>query len=373
MPSISEDIDKIGDTLSTLETKKTAKFSEYIGKILSVTSELDKSWCHSWLGYHSCVYYKDFQSPPAGAIFSSEWGFQSLYSIPGTTGEWEIYKYDFVIQYIFKKAGNPDTTKIDEISSEIKIKFEELQDKTISCISLFLSKNKDDFVGQKLNKIKELTCFNKEEIVQTLMPKGQLMSRDARAVTAGIQCPPHLALQAYAVASVGPFNNITELKSIIKTLSDHIKRSEVMVQAGSITGKRVFIGHGRSRQWKELKDFIQDRLQLPWDEFNRIPIAGISNIARLSDMLNNAAVAFLVLTAEDEQVDGTQNPRLNVVHEAGLFQGKLGFEKAIILLEDGCEEFSNINGLGQIRYPANRIEVVFEQVRMILEREGLIR
>lgn len=33
-----------------------------------------------------------------------------------------------------------------------------------------------------------------------------------------------------------------------------------------------------------------------------------------------------------------------------LFQGKLGFTKAIILLGNGCEEFSNIQGFGQIRF-----------------------
>ena len=51
-------------------------------------------------------------------------------------------------------------------------------------------------------------------------------------------------------------------------------------------------------------------------------------------------MAFLVLTAEDEQTDGTLHARENVIHEAGLFQGRLGFEKAIILLEEGCQEFS---------------------------------
>jgi predicted nucleotide-binding protein len=40
---------------------------------------------------------------------------------------------------------------------------------------------------------------------------------------------------------------------------------------------------------------------------------------------------------------------MNVVHEAGLFQGRLGFTRAIIMLEEGCEEFSNIEGLGQLR------------------------
>jgi predicted nucleotide-binding protein len=78
------------------------------------------------------------------------------------------------------------------------------------------------------------------------------------------------------------------------------------------------------------------------------------------------------LTAEDEQADGTLHARLNVVHEAGLFQGRLGFRKAIILLEDTCEEFSNVRGLGQIRFPVGNISAKFEKVRAVLEREGIV-
>jgi predicted nucleotide-binding protein len=124
--------------------------------------------------------------------------------------------------------------------------------------------------------------------------------------------------------------------------------------------------------WKELKDFVKDRLQLPWDEFNRVPVAGITNIERLSQMLDEAAIAFLVMTAEDEQKDGKIQARMNVIHEAGLFQGRLGFSKAIIVLEEGCEEFTNIQGLGQIRFPKGKIKAAFEEVRQVLEREGLI-
>ena len=103
-----------------------------------------------------------------------------------------------------------------------------------------------------------------------------------------------------------------------------------------------------------------------------MPIAGVTNIARLSEMLDAAACAFLIMTAEDEQADGKIHARMNVIHEAGLFQGRLGFTKAIVLLEDGCEEFTNIQGLGQIRFPAGNISAVFEQIRQVLEREGLL-
>jgi hypothetical protein len=137
-------------------------------------------------------------------------------------------------------------------------------------------------------------------------------------------------------------------------------------------GSNVVIGHGGSALWHELKDFLRDRLNLPVDEFNAVTVAGLPTVERLEGMLNGARFAFLVMTAEDEQPDGKVRARENVVHEVGLFQGKLGFRKAIILLEDGCEEFSNIHGLGQIRFQRENLAAKFEEVRKVLEREGVI-
>jgi predicted nucleotide-binding protein len=89
-------------------------------------------------------------------------------------------------------------------------------------------------------------------------------------------------------------------------------------------------------------------------------------------MLDAAAFAFLIMTAEDETPDRLFQARLNVIHEVGLFQGKLGFEKAIVLLEEGCEQFSNIHGLSHIPFPKANIKAAFHDVRRVLAREGLI-
>jgi predicted nucleotide-binding protein len=62
-----------------------------------------------------------------------------------------------------------------------------------------------------------------------------------------------------------------------------------------------------------------------------------------------------------------------VIHEIGLFQGRYGFERAIVLLEEGCDEFSNIVGIGQIRFPKGSITSVTEEIRRVLEREGLLK
>ncbi|MDJ0503286.1 MAG: nucleotide-binding protein [Nostocales cyanobacterium LE14-WE4] len=89
-------------------------------------------------------------------------------------------------------------------------------------------------------------------------------------------------------------------------------------------------------------------------------------------MLDNAAIAFLIMTAEDEQGDGKLRARMNVIHEVGLFQGRLGFHRAILLLEEGCENFSNVEGIGNIPFPPGNIKACFEEIRRVLEREGLV-
>jgi hypothetical protein len=54
-----------------------------------------------------------------------------------------------------------------------------------------------------------------------------------------------------------------------------------------------------------------------------------------------------------------------------LFQGRVGFARAIIVLEEGCEEVSNIQGLGQIRFPPKKIKTAFQEIREVLERENI--
>ena len=135
---------------------------------------------------------------------------------------------------------------------------------------------------------------------------------------------------------------------------------------------KVFIGHGQSPLWRDLKDFLRDRLDLDWDEFNREPVAGVSTVGRLAEMLDQCDFAFLVMTGEDGHADGSTHARENVVHEVGLFQGRLGFKKAIVLLEEGCAEFSNIVGLAQIRFPKGNLLSRSEEIRRVLEREQVI-
>ena len=137
--------------------------------------------------------------------------------------------------------------------------------------------------------------------------------------------------------------------------------------------KKYFIGHGGSDIWKVLRDFLENTLKLPYEEFNRIPQAGKITSIRLKEMLESCCMAFLIMTGEDEHADDTLHARSNVIHEIGLFQAQLGYEKAIILREEGCEIFSNIQGITYIPFPKGNIEPAFEDIRGVLKREGMIK
>jgi predicted nucleotide-binding protein len=129
----------------------------------------------------------------------------------------------------------------------------------------------------------------------------------------------------------------------------------------------VFIGHGHSGAWKELRDHLQDKQGFKIEAYEIGARAGHTVRDILQSMLEKASIAFLVMTGEDETAGGALNPRLNVVHEAGLFQGKLGFNRAIILLETGVPEFSNIHGIEEIRF--TNIKEVFGDVVATIRRE----
>jgi len=339
-------------------------------KLETIANEVGKSWSGSWIGYQSLIYYKSFAPVPAGAHFSSEWGtYQSIRQ--GTTGEWIECQFNFVIDYIKTKADVTDLKQADELAKAGNELFDEKVNAMVSIFETYLQRRKDSFIESLSEKVKVMKIPMGSDWIETQRPHGTIMSRDSLAMSQGIRTPPHISILANILEIRSPIYACETLAKHAKTAGSHMERQEKQARKMERVGTNIFIGHGQSLLWKELKDFIQDRLQLPWDEFNRIPIAGVTNISRLLEMLDTAAIAFLVMTAEDEQADGNKRARMNVIHEAGLFQGRLGFTRAIILLEEGCEEFSNIHGLGQIRFPEGNIKAAFEEIRQVLEREGI--
>ena len=129
----------------------------------------------------------------------------------------------------------------------------------------------------------------------------------------------------------------------------------------------IFIGHGRSQAWRDLKDHLTDKHDYRVEAYEAGARAGHTIRDILESMLESSSFALLVLTKEDATSDGGIRARQNVIHETGLFQGKLGFSRAIVLLEEGTEHFSNISGIEQLRF--TKIQETFGDVIATLKRE----
>lgn len=369
-----KEILKIADRLSNLgNSELLVDFEPALSAIEAAANVVGRAFSGSWLGYHSHVYYADFQPPPSGARFSQEWGLKDMsYTSLGTKGDWVDYDPHDVKSYILETADNPDLTRIKEDEQNVAGGFRDAKSELESILTTIVGGEEDKFLSKILKDLADLEPLSPFNVAQHWCPKGQVISRDMVAISQHNQIPPHISVKSEIVSLRNSYKICLEGASIAKKAMSHIGRKSIQKAKETRIGTNVFIGHGRSPLWRELKDFVEDRLQLPADEFNRVPVAGITNQTRLAEMLDAAAIAFIIMTAEDQIVDGDLQARMNVVHEVGLFQGRLGFTRAIIVLEEGCAEFSNISGLGQIRFPAKNISACFEEIRRVAEREGLV-
>jgi predicted nucleotide-binding protein len=370
-----EELLQIADRLDRLADRgREAAIQEPLERLQQATDEIGKAWSGSWLGYHANVYYENLEPPPPGAHFSQEWGLKDTYGSArlGSRGNWREYASEVVKEAVYELAENPNLEPAREFSGDAAQEFDALKSEVLSIIETELANKSDSFLSRLKDEVIELSVLSAGQVVEHLSPKGQVMTRDITAAGQGNKLPPHIAVRAEVLGIQHTLGIVQNLAKCSRQAGSHLSRQRRQRQWSERVGTNVFIGHGHPLLWRELKDFIEDRLRLPVDEFNRVPVAGVTNIARLSEMLDAAAIAFLIMTGEDEQPDGRMRARMNVVHEAGLFQGRLGFTRAIVVLEGGCEAFSNIEGLGQIRFPIGNIKAAFEEIRQVLEREGII-
>lgn len=356
---------------NALSLKDDQFFAENEERLKQNLAQVSRAFSGSWIGYHANVYYQDFQTPPPGDHFSPEWGRMPVHSNP-TSQNWIEYLRDDVRSAIMRDIDPKFETSLSQISEQAK----KVLNENFEIVYTILDALLKDSETMPLNRIHD--CIKNihldvsaNSLINAMCPRN-MMTSDTTALSQGIIKPVHCIVQAETLELLHPFTALESLGGCAGRILKYMEINNLIEREEMTTGSKVFIGHGRSPLWRELKDFLQDRLHLEWEEFNRESTAGMTIAERLQQMLTNSCFAFLVMTAEDQHANQTLHARENVIHEVGLFQGHLGFRKAIVLLEEGCSEFSNIVGLSQIRFPPGNISAHFEEIRRVLEREGII-
>ena len=276
------------------------------------------------------------------------------------------------MSFVFDGIGEETYHAIADTLKALERGYNQLRDQSLDLLQLLGKADASGSIPRYHETIaNDLRVYKVSDYVNARLNSTPQMTRDSEEYAKGRMVPVHVQYAALLEIIAKNKARAEAIGTILRNLTELLIMNSLIAPPSS-GGMRIFIGHGRSLQWRVLKDFLRDSLGLEHDEFNRISPAGLSNQQRLDDMMKECGFAFLVMTAEDESADGQLHARENVIHEAGLFQGSKGWKKAIIVLEEGCKEFSNINGLGQIRFPKGRINNCFEEIRQVLQREKII-
>lgn len=372
MTDRSAEFISLAERATELAERESELDTEPLNALESAAEDVGRAWSKSNLGYQANVYYKGFKTPPPGAMFSREWGF--LGTFQGTTGDWQPYEAEQVTSFVEEKAGHPELSKPRDQSDAIRPNVEELLQRARS-LAAKIPQPHDDYLKDNIEQLQHLTLPDIGLLARIQMRgvTGQIITRDTQALEGGAQAAGHQIALANVLHIKSPYQVARKLASVCERLGKHLEGENLMASKAVVQlGSKVFIGHGgASNEYLKLGVWLGDQ-GLEWEVFDRQPTAGMSTKERLLEMLDNAQIAFLLMTPEDENAQGKMNARANVIHEVGLFQGRLGWMKAIVLLEEGCEGFSNIEGVGQIRYPKGNIKAVFDEIREVLKREGIL-
>lgn len=137
-------------------------------------------------------------------------------------------------------------------------------------------------------------------------------------------------------------------------------------------GGEVFIAHGSSALWSVLSTHLEKKYHIKCIAYETESRANQNISTVLTSFLDRAAFAIIIITPDDEALSGARRARQNVVHEMGLFHGKLGFNKVAILLEESVEKPSNIDGLQYIGFCGNQIQKTFHEIEQSLRASFVI-
>ena len=334
-----------------------------LNRLKQAAEDVGKAWSNSWMGVQANTYYANLEPPPPDMPFNTD---TRTYRNDG----WNAYQPEQVVAAIKERAGNLDMRPATDFAKRAELAFRRHQSNLLSIIEVASDGTESQYILNRKAEITRLNLVSENDYINSWTPTTVITHESL--LRQGKRTPPHLTVLAQMTSAQTTIANIEELAEIAKQIAEHLARQMSQPLPSSVHGKNVFIGHGKSPIWLQLKEFIRGELGLQVDEFDGVPTAGMAISDRLMAMLDSAQIAFLVMTGEDEQPSGELRARENVVHEAGLFQGRLGFERAIVLLEEGCEKFSNNAGLVHISFRKDTLTDTFHGVRKALEREGML-
>ena len=128
------------------------------------------------------------------------------------------------------------------------------------------------------SEVEAIRMVDETDILERWRSRGHVVTRDMLALNQGTRGPGHMRVLAKVAVASCPYMAAKEMSRLARRIAIHAEA--LGLGAAPLSNRaiplHVFIGHGRSALWRELKDHIKDDLGLQPDEFNRVPVAGVA-------------------------------------------------------------------------------------------------
>jgi predicted nucleotide-binding protein len=134
----------------------------------------------------------------------------------------------------------------------------------------------------------------------------------------------------------------------METKNNNISKIETKMELKHTN--KVFIVHGHNNEIKETLARTLEQWELKPIILHERADKGKTIIEKFEDNASDVNFAIILLTADDEgkakkEDNYKYRARQNVIFEMGYFIGKLGRERVILLLENGVEKPSDLDGI----------------------------
>lgn len=365
------------------EPIRSANANRSLGELEKAIRIAESAWSGSWLGYHARVYHEEMEPLPPGTKFQPQWGLITGEEVDKpSTGKWNKYRREDVVRFIRERAGNPDLGPLREASAKAARLHGEARAALAPVLRNWLSKPGNDPILESLAaKVSESITHSEEDFLKKWAPRKPPTSRDQIAVEEGVVAPPHLLVKAEVWAIRHPFMVCGELAKTLRWLVSHAtetqkKREEKHPPAAVVPpvvaksdARGIGVGHGKSTLGLRLRDRIAEKFSIPCHGFPQVPLPGLGTMATMLEVLPKTRFAILVLTREDVGNEGELTAQLNVVRLAGLFQGRLGFTRVLLLLEECATLLPGVKDLPLLIFPEGNPLAIWPEVSAILESE----
>ena len=208
-----------------------------LNNLISEAKKYEESWSGSIFGYHSNVYYRDFQKPPVGCFFNQEWGLQSEHYLTkfgfDSVGDWIEYERGSIQNRILDSVDEDKINVIIGISNELRVLLSECKDSVLSIIHSQNIVSKDSYLGRLIDELEKFKVFEHKDYEKSFLKRfsGNQYTRDKRLTSGNVyfNLPEHQIIICKAKGILSPFCQKHDLIKIIRKIQEHLENIKLIM------------------------------------------------------------------------------------------------------------------------------------------------